>query len=223
MGGSKLNVLYNFSMKRLVPLKDLPQDIIPIEDKYFKDTTKNPVRPSNKKLRKQKEAYAKSPYEIGRRRIRLTTIGEPMPVMKTKDPVYSDIHVASIYKKNFGLVGETCRELGISRQAFLVWRNKYPEFKALLDDTKGDMHDRIEKKLMEQVEKGNTQILMFMAKNLLKERGYTEVEQQTNTQVNIIMPEDMNNKYEWWGNKNKDNSNETTSEAVGSVLEPEKV
>jgi hypothetical protein len=62
-----------------------------------------------------------------------------------------------------------------------------------------------------------------MAKNLLKERGYTEVEQQSNTQVNIIMPEDMNNKYEWWGNKNKDNTTETTSETVGSVLESEEI
>jgi hypothetical protein len=33
----------------------------------------------------------------------------------------------------------------------------------------------------------------------------------------------MNNKYEWWGNKNKDNTTETTSETIGSVLEPEKI
>jgi hypothetical protein len=210
-------------MKRLVPLKDIPQDILPVEKKYFKDTTKINKRPTRKQLRKHRDANAKSPYPVKRRRIRLTTIGEPMPVMQTKERVFSDIEVATVYKKNFGLISETCRELGISHQVFHSWKTKYPEFNALLTETKSEMHDRIEKKLMEQVEKGNTQILMFMAKNLLKERGYTEVEQQTNTQVNIIMPEDMNNKYEWWGNKNKDNTTETTSETVGSVLEPEKI
>ena len=218
-----MKVLYNFVMKRLVPLKDIPQDILPVEKKYFKDTTKLGNKATKKQIERQKKAYAKSPYPVKRRRIRLTTIGEPMPVMQTKERVFSDIEVATVYKKNFGLISETCRELGISHQVFHSWKTKYPEFNALLTETKSEMHDRIEKKLMEQVEKGNTQILMFMAKNLLKERGYTEVEQQTNTQVNIIMPEDMNNKYEWWGNKNKDNTTETTSETIGSVLEPEKI
>jgi hypothetical protein len=221
-----MKVLYNFNMKRVKPkpTENIYQDVIKFDDKkIFKDTTKIKKYASKALQRKQAKSNKKAKYPIGRRRIRLTTIGEMLPVNQTKDRVYSDIEVAMVFKKNFGLVMETCKELGISKQAFFDWRKSYPEFAALLEDSKSEMHDKIEKKLMEQVEKGNTQILMFMAKNLLKERGYTEVEQQSNTQVNIIMPEDMNNKYEWWGNKNKDNTTETTSETVGSVLESEEI
>jgi hypothetical protein len=65
--------------------------------------------------------------------------------------------------------------------------------------------DDIEKTLLDKAKSGDTQLLLYLAKTMLKDRGYGvekgEGTGNNNTQVNIVLPEDTTKKYEWWGGK----------------------
>lgn len=181
-------------------------------------------RLKKKPSQKQYTKWVRSnPVRVNNRKIRFTSLGEYMPINPTKTKIYSDEEIVYAFRKNFGIAAATCRELGIAEQTFITWKNKYPHFNKLLDEANESVKDLVEVELIKKIREGDTHVLLFFAKTKLKDRGYTEQVVQANTQVNIIMPEDNNKKYEWWGNKKQDNENEPTSETVGGILDTEQI
>ena len=173
------------------------------------------------KKKKYKELVKEKGKSMTQRKIRFVGEGETVSVFKTKDPIYTDKQILDCFRRNLGIQSKTCKELGIHEFTFISWRKRYPKFGEEVELIKNQIKDIVEDKLIEKTREGDTQILLYMARNLLKDRGYTEETIQANTQINIVMPEDMNKKYEWWGNK--DNKNVASSETSGSILDPEKV
>lgn len=179
-------------------------------------------RLKKKPTQKQYSKWVKeNPVRVNNRKIRFTSLGEYMPINPTKTKIYSDEEIVYAFRKNFGIAAATCRELGIAEQTFITWKNKYPHFNKLLEEANESIKDLVEIELIKKIREGDTHVLLFFAKTKLKDRGYSEQQVQANTQVNIIMPEDNNKKYEWWGNTKQNNNDEPTSETVGSVLDTE--
>lgn len=120
----------------------------------------------------------------------------PRPYKK----IYSDKKIAKIFLKHKMKVHPTCKELKISVATWYNWLEANDNLRDLILTAKEELKDRIEKTLIEKAEAGDTQILLFLAKTQLKDRGYGETETtQNNTQVNIVLPEDVSKNYEWWG------------------------
>jgi hypothetical protein len=118
---------------------------------------------------------------------------------------YSNNKIVQIYEKNDFKVVATCKALKINPDTWYVWLNKYPDLKYQLQMARESVKDDIEKTLIDKAKAGDTQLLLYLAKTLLKDRGYGAEKGETsgnnNTQVNIVLPEDTSKKYEWWGGK----------------------
>lgn len=131
-------------------------------------------------------------------REKFTDANIPKPYKKT----ISDKRIVKIYLKNNMKIHPTCKALKISVATWYNWLEASPYLKDMVQTAREEIKDRIEKTLIEKAESGDTQILMFLAKTQLRDRGYGEqLENQNNTQVNIVLPEDLGKKYEWWGGK----------------------
>lgn len=89
--------------------------------------------------------------------------------------------VAEVYSKKAGNVSSTCSALGIDRNTFMAWREKYPKLAQLLDEVDESLIDFSESKLLEQINAGNLTAIIFHLKTKGKKRGYVEsVEQNLN-------------------------------------------
>ena len=143
---------------------------------------------------------------------------EPKPLMfeTNKKPVYRPAYkkrkmhnkrIVDVFIKNNFKVTATCRQLKISIETFYRWQKEYPELNYQLNLAKESIKDDVETALIQKAKEGDTQLLLYLAKTLLKERGYgnDNNEKQQNTQVNIVLPEDTTKKYEWWGNNTPKN------------------
>jgi len=134
--------------------------------------------------------------------------------------------VDTYIKCNFHITN-TCKKLKIAPATWYEWQETYPELKKMLDIAKESIKDDIEKTLITKAKEGDTQLLLYLAKTILRDRGYGQDTQNQlllylaktilrdrgygqdtqntnqNTQVNIVLPEDTSKKYEWWGSSNK--------------------
>lgn len=116
--------------------------------------------------------------------------------------VFSDKKIVKIFLKNNMRIHPTCKALKISVATWYNWLENNDNLREQVQTAREEMKDKIEKTLIERAEAGDTQILLFLAKTQLRDRGYGETEtSQNNTQVNIVLPEDINKNYEWWGGK----------------------
>lgn len=89
--------------------------------------------------------------------------------------------VAKVYEKKAGNISATCTALGINRNTFTSWREKYPKLSQLLDEVDESLIDFSESKLLEQINAGNLTAIIFHLKTKGKKRGYVEsVEQNVN-------------------------------------------
>tara|TARA_R100001163_G_C4925890_1_gene104025 strand:- start:58 stop:438 length:381 start_codon:yes stop_codon:yes gene_type:complete len=91
-------------------------------------------------------------------------------------------------KSSKGIVTNICKGLGISRQAFYERVNKDEELLTALQDSREEIIDFAETKLIELIRNGNASAIFFYLKTVGKERGYIEKQEvdQTNRTVNII-------------------------------------
>jgi len=115
--------------------------------------------------------------------------------------------IVDAYIRNNFKVTATCNKLKISVETFYRWQREYPELTYQLALAKESLKDDVESALIKKAKEGDSQLLLYLAKTLLKDRGYGnegETKQQ-NTQVNIVLPEDTSKKYEWWGQKPESN------------------
>lgn len=114
--------------------------------------------------------------------------------------------IVETFIKNRYHITNTCKSLKISPETWYAWQEKYPDLKQQLVYAKDSIKDDIERALLGKAREGDTQLLLYLAKTLLKDRGYgseNQSNQNTNTQVNIVLPEDTSKKYEWWGSHTK--------------------
>lgn len=90
--------------------------------------------------------------------------------------------IATIYQKKGGNVSATCHALNISRTQFYRMKNESEELAEMLGDVDESLIDFAESKLMEHIQEGDTQTLMFFLKTKGKKRGYVE---KTESDVNV--------------------------------------
>ena len=116
--------------------------------------------------------------------------------------------ITNTYVKCGFRVQDTCNVLKIHVSTFYDWIERYPDLKYEISMAKESLKDDIEKTLIDKAKAGDTQLLLYLAKTILKDRGYgvekSEGQNTNNTQVNIVLPEDTTKKYEWWGGKPQD-------------------
>lgn len=91
--------------------------------------------------------------------------------------------VAEVYEKKASNISSTCTALGIDRNTFTSWREKYPKLSQLLDEVDESLIDFSESKLLEQINAGNLTAIIFHLKTKGKKRGYVESMEQ-NVNVN---------------------------------------
>jgi len=83
-----------------------------------------------------------------------------------------------------GIIGPVCKQLNIPRASINKWINEDSAFAEKFYEIREASLDKIETELYKQVDKGNPQVLIFMARSLLSQRGFkysdTEI---TNNQI----------------------------------------
>lgn len=90
---------------------------------------------------------------------------------------------------NQGMVQMSCDSVGINRTTYERWCKKDAKFVESLQAAMERKLDKIETKLLNLVEAGDTQATIFSAKCLLKQRGYVEkkdINVTGNMNVNIL-------------------------------------
>lgn len=90
---------------------------------------------------------------------------------------------------NQGMVQMSCDSVRINRVTYERWCKKDAKFVENLQAAMERKLDKIETKLLNLVESGDTQATIFSAKCLLKQRGYTEkkdINVTGNMNVNIL-------------------------------------
>jgi hypothetical protein len=115
--------------------------------------------------------------------------------------------ITNTYVKCGFRVVDTCKVLKINVSTWYDWVERYPDLRHEITMAKESLKDDIEKTLIEKAKTGDTQLLLYLAKTILKDRGYGaekgDAQNTNNTQVNIVLPEDTSKKYEWWGSGSK--------------------
>jgi hypothetical protein len=74
----------------------------------------------------------------------------------------------------YGIQAAAARSLGIGRSTIIDYINRYPEVKAAYDQINETTIDRVESKLLNQIEGGNITAIIFFLKTKGKSRGYIE-------------------------------------------------
>ena len=90
---------------------------------------------------------------------------------------------------NQGMVQMSCDSVGINRVTYERWCKKDAKFVQNIQAAMERKLDKIETKLLNLVETGDTQATIFTAKCLLKQRGYIEkkdINVTGNMNVNIL-------------------------------------
>ena len=74
----------------------------------------------------------------------------------------------------FGIVKNAYKAAGISRVIYYRWLQEDEEFRAEVDAIQEDAKDFVEAKLYDNINKNDTQSILFYLKTKCKDRGYTE-------------------------------------------------
>lgn len=77
-------------------------------------------------------------------------------------------------KRHHGLVSKAARALGVSRATLHGMIGKMPTVAEARYEAKEALKDEAEAKIYEQIQDGNTTMLIFFAKTQMKDRGYVE-------------------------------------------------
>jgi hypothetical protein len=102
---------------------------------------------------------------------------------------------AVAFQATFGNVTQACIAADISLPTYYLWRQRYPEFKEMIDGLNVDdvFVDWVETRLMSKIKAGDTASIIFALKTKGRKRGWEEKlpEQNNQPQVvfNLVMPE----------------------------------
>ena len=86
-----------------------------------------------------------------------------------------------------GLVTYIAKKLGCTRQHVYNLAKKYATVQAAIDEEREGLKDRVESKLIEQIDEGNITAIIFYLKTQGRDRGYSE-----HVEATIDIPPDSN-------------------------------
>lgn len=78
------------------------------------------------------------------------------------------------YAACMGIAVMACKKAGITRSTLYNWRRSDPVFNAALLEADEGVIDRVEGKLLQKINDGDRQCIIFYLKTKAKHRGYTE-------------------------------------------------
>lgn len=82
--------------------------------------------------------------------------------------------VLETLRKCLGVISMACRKVGVSRAQFYKWKEVDAEFAEAVENIVEEQKDFVESKLLENINKNDTQSIVFYLKTKGRDRGYTE-------------------------------------------------
>lgn len=76
------------------------------------------------------------------------------------------------YSKNNFHIGNTCKQIGISRDLFYQWKKLYPDFKEAVEKFEDFVLEMAEDVAIQALEEGDKEMARFVLKSLGKRKGY---------------------------------------------------
>lgn len=89
-------------------------------------------------------------------------------------------------ENGMGIVSNAIEACNIPRAKYLVWYNNDDEFAKMVTQIQEKQIDFVESKLLEKINNGDTQAILFYLKTKGKERGYSE-KQQIDDNKNVVI------------------------------------
>lgn len=81
-------------------------------------------------------------------------------------------------RDHHGIVSVVADALGVDRSAVYKMRDRHPTVATALEEARERMTDKVESKLLERIENGDTTAIIFYLKTQAKQRGYVEKQEQ---------------------------------------------
>ena len=92
---------------------------------------------------------------------------------KRKELVTPEQMIDAVKRSN-GLVTSAAHRLGIGRRTFYSYMEKHPEVRDAIDEATARTLDLAENRLLQAIDSGDLQAIMFYLRTKGKSRGYTE-------------------------------------------------
>lgn len=89
------------------------------------------------------------------------------------------------YYNNRFHVGKTCSDCGITRNKWYRMYNSNELFKQLVDESFEYIVDTAERKLLDEIEEGNTRLITWFLEKRAKNRGYGDDSNEKQTTINF--------------------------------------
>lgn len=91
-----------------------------------------------------------------------------------------------------GNIGEACKSMKLGRDMYLRWLNDDRDFRFQVMVLMEEIGDRVEEQLINKINEGDTQAIIFYCKTKLKHRGYQEdpkagMNVPTKTKINVMV------------------------------------
>lgn len=88
------------------------------------------------------------------------------------------------YRQSLGNISEACKNSNVKRATFYLWKKNDQDFLQKIEEIEEEQFDFVQSKLLEQIDYGNVQAIMFYLKTKGKSHGYTEEQQINVTNAN---------------------------------------
>ncbi len=89
------------------------------------------------------------------------------------------------YKLKLFNISATCRAVRIHRSTYYDWLDKSDTFRRFAHNIKEEVYDNLESKMIKKAFEGDMKMLMFIARNKMKSRGYSESTFTVNLNSNV--------------------------------------
>lgn len=90
----------------------------------------------------------------------------------TKEFTFEQVEKALV--ESYGVISEVARKLKCSRTTIYNYLHDNPELENIRIDQRESLKDLIENSLIKKLKAGDTPIIIFAAKTILRDRGYAE-------------------------------------------------
>jgi hypothetical protein len=89
------------------------------------------------------------------------------------------------YKRKLFNISATCKAVRIHRSTYYDWLDKSDTFRRFAHDIKEEVYDNLETIMFKKALEGDSKMLMFIAKTIMRNRGYGDSTLISNVNVNI--------------------------------------
>lgn len=96
---------------------------------------------------------------------------------KRKSKANKDMFIEE-FRKTDGNIFKACKAVPMERKNYYRWMEKDKGFAQQVDDVCEEMNDKVQGKIMDEIDLGNDKVMMFWAKTKMKHRGFVERTEQ---------------------------------------------